>query len=60
MQRIRDSFESKELNVLRWIPGKYNCTDALTKWNPRMVEELHDAYVTELIIDEHLRGLRVD
>lgn len=31
VQRIRDSFESEELNVLKWIQGFTNIADALTK-----------------------------
>ena len=36
VQRIRDFFQSKELSRLRWIPGKVNIADALTKRNPVM------------------------
>jgi len=35
VQRIRDSFESEDLNALRWIQGKVNLADALTKRNPQ-------------------------
>lgn len=31
--RMRDSFESKELNSIRWVPGVQNVADVLTKWN---------------------------
>ena len=31
IQRIRNSFESTELDILRWIPGPANISDALTK-----------------------------
>ena len=34
VQRIRDSFEPGELDVLRWIQGVVNMSDALTKRNP--------------------------
>lgn len=34
--RIRNSFESRELDTLRWIPGRINIADALTKRNPTM------------------------
>lgn len=34
VQRIRDSFESEELDVLNWIHGCVNLADALTKHNP--------------------------
>lgn len=33
VQRIRDSFESQELNVLRWVQGPVNVADGLTKRN---------------------------
>lgn len=33
VQRIRDSFEAGDMDVLRWIPGIYNVADALTKRN---------------------------
>lgn len=31
VQRIRDSFEAQEVNVIRWIQGPVNIADALTK-----------------------------
>lgn len=31
VQRIRDSFEAKELNLMRWVQGPVNIADALTK-----------------------------
>lgn len=34
VQRIRDSFESEELDVIRWVQGFANIADALTKHNP--------------------------
>jgi hypothetical protein len=33
VQRIRDSFESRQLDVLRWVRGILNVADALTKRN---------------------------
>lgn len=36
VSRIRDSFESRELNIVRWIVGHVNVTDALTKLNSKM------------------------
>lgn len=32
--RIRESFDSEELNRMRWISGRLNLADAPTKWNP--------------------------
>lgn len=42
VQRIRNSFESKELNVVRWIPGRDTLSDALKKRNPTMWKRLND------------------
>ena len=33
VQRLRNSFEARQLNILRWIPGTENIADALTKRN---------------------------
>lgn len=33
IRHIRNSFASKELNVIRWIPGKENLADSLSKLN---------------------------
>jgi len=42
VQRIRNSFESEELNVLRWIPGVENVADALTKRNIILYRKLNE------------------
>eukprot|EP00177_Eucheuma_denticulatum_P007832 GFKZ01014258.1.p1 GENE.GFKZ01014258.1~~GFKZ01014258.1.p1 ORF type:complete len:1202 (-),score=97.36 GFKZ01014258.1:1881-5486(-) len=42
VQRIRNSFEAQELNVLRWIPGTENVADALTKRNMTLWRKLND------------------
>ena len=42
VQRIRDSFESKEIDVLRWIKGTSNISDALTKRNIVLYQLLND------------------
>lgn len=42
VSRMRDSFESKQLNVVRWIPGPSNFADALTKRNIIMFKGLND------------------
>lgn len=39
--RMRDSFESKELNVVRWIPGIHNFADALTKRGTTISQRLN-------------------
>lgn len=40
VQRIRDSFESKDLDELVWIPGTKNIADALTKRNTELQKVL--------------------
>lgn len=39
--RMRDSFDSKQLNVVRWIPGIHNFADALTKRNAAISRRLN-------------------
>lgn len=34
VQRIRDSFKSEELDVLKWIQGFANIADRMIKHNP--------------------------
>lgn len=41
VERIRNSFESKDLDILRWIPGTANIADALTKRNIKMHRSLN-------------------
>jgi len=43
--RIRDSFESHELTSIRWIPGKLNISDALTKLNYHMIRTLNNIMI---------------
>lgn len=40
--RMRDSFESSELDIVRWIPGSTNFSDALTKRNLVMSKQLNE------------------
>ena len=49
VSRIRDSFESGELNSLHWIPGKSNIADALTKINTDMFTMLNDAMLSSVM-----------
>lgn len=39
--RMRDAFEAKELNIVRWIPGVQNFADALTKRSPALSERIN-------------------
>lgn len=36
VQRIRDSFENQDIDTLKWVQGKCNIADALTKRNPEI------------------------
>lgn len=49
VQRIRNSFESQELDAIRWIPGKDNVADALTKRNVQMHKKLNDICVSSIL-----------
>lgn len=40
--RMRDAFESGELDCVSWIDGKTNLADAMTKVNPRLSARLND------------------
>ena len=42
VQRIRNSFESNELERMRWIPGTINIADALTKKSAALIKTLND------------------
>lgn len=42
VQRMRNSFESQELNSMRWIPGLINLADSLTKRNVKTYAILND------------------
>lgn len=60
IQRIRDSFEAHELDIIRWIPGTENIADALTKRNLRLYKRLNHM-CTEGIFDVDLKaGMKVD
>ena len=50
VQRIRNSFESTELDILRWIPGPTNISDALTKRNLQLYETLNKICTTGCLL----------
>lgn len=58
--RIRESFDSKELDRMRWISGQQNLADALTKWNPAswklLQEVLNSGYMDLSIVTGQVRG----
>lgn len=52
--QLRESFESGELDNLRWIEGKANIADALTKENPDTHSILHRIALTgKLLLPDH-------
>lgn len=51
--RMRDSFESGEISVMQWIPGKMNLSDALTKRNIEMYRTLN-IFMVEGIINQSI------
>ena len=56
VQRIRDSFESKEVDVIRWIPGIRNVADSLTKRNVKLWNDLNGICATGILDSELLQG----
>lgn len=42
MQRLRNAFEAKEINIMRWLPDTENVSDALTKQNIAMWKKLNE------------------
>lgn len=59
-ERIRNSFESRELDVLRWIPGKLNIADALTKRNVALYKVLNEVATTGKLLVDVDRGYELD
>lgn len=47
--RIRESFDSEELNILRWVKGDHNLADAPTKWNPASWAKLQEVFTSGTI-----------
>lgn len=60
VQRIRNSFESGELDVLRWIPGTENVADALTKRNLQLYKKLNKMCAEGRLTVDLSRGYTVD
>lgn len=54
--RIRESFDSEELNHLRWISGNSNLADAATKWNPQVWALLQSVLNTGVLPSDVLQG----
>lgn len=54
VQRLRNSFDSRELDFMKWIPGTINPADALTKRNPETTKLLNEMTSTGVVcIDIH-------
>ena len=49
VQRLRDSFESREIGALQWVPGNLNLADALTKINVDAFKRLEQCLVSGII-----------
>lgn len=49
VQRIRDSFEAEALDVLKWIQGFANITDALTKHNSNSFRLISNLFATGML-----------
>lgn len=60
VQRLRNSFESKETNVIRWIPRRDNLADVLTNRNLQMWERLNKICATGFLENCHRQGKMVD
>jgi len=55
VQRIRNSFDSQELDFMRWVAGTINPADALTKRNPGTTKLLNEM-VSQGIVCMDLRS----
>ena len=60
VQRIRNSFDSHELNHMRWIPGDMNPSDALTKRNPHSWQLLNEILSSGILCINVESGYAVD
>ena len=60
VQRIRDSFEAGDVNVIRWIPGVDNVADALTKLNFTLWRRLNTMCRTGQLDPKIAQGYSLD
>ena len=60
VSRMRDSFESEELNVLRWVPDTVNYADAMTKRNLRLNYGLTRMLQSGIWNLDYTRGAKLD
>lgn len=59
VSRIRDSFESSELQSIRWIPGRENISDSLTKYNHNTRSLLNEVMVKGILEPSIFTGSHV-
>lgn len=60
VQRIRNSFQSQELDVMRWIPGTGNIADALTKRDKALYKKVNELCADGLLNVKLNSGYEVD
>lgn len=60
VQRIRDSFDSGEMDSLMWVKGKVNIADVLTKHNPVMHRLLNRAMVSGIYDVSNFQSFQLD
>lgn len=59
VQRIRDSFEAGELNIIRWIPGTLNVAGALVKRNIVLHGKLNEICANGKLKVDLIEGMAV-
>lgn len=59
VQRIRDSFESSDIDILRWIPSGQNIADTLTKRCPELQRKFNKQCVTRTLTINNSRMIQV-
>lgn len=60
VQKLRNCFECKDLNIMRWIPGNNNIADALTKRNYVITKQLNTLCNTGTLDPVMCGGKEVD
>ena len=59
--RLRDSFESREITALQWVPGSVNLADSLTKINPdafiKLNKTLKEGFIDSTVFNSCKRSL---
>ena len=60
VQRIRNSFESQEMNCMRWIPGDFNPADGMTKRNIKTYQILNEILSSGILHVDIQSGYALD